>query len=129
MYKKSLFIVGFLGMTAVALGAFGAHGLKILLEPEQMETFRTGVLYHFIHTLAMLALVVGRQHLQSSYLMPMIFFTIGIFLFCGSLYLLSCKSILGLEHWTFLGPVTPIGGMFFIAGWMSLMFLKVEKKN
>jgi uncharacterized membrane protein YgdD (TMEM256/DUF423 family) len=129
MYKKSLIVVGFLGMTAVALGAFGAHGLKLLLEPEQMETFRTGVLYHFIHTLAMFALVIGRQHTKSLNLMPLIFFAIGILLFCGSLYLLSCKSILGIEHWSFLGPLTPVGGLFFIAGWMSVMFLKIEIKK
>ncbi len=129
MYKKSLIVVGFLGMTAVALGAFGAHGLKLLLEPEQMETFRTGVLYHFIHTLAMFVLVIGRQHTKSLNLMPLIFFATGILLFCGSLYLLSCKSILGIEHWSFLGPLTPVGGLFFIAGWMSVMFLKIEIKK
>lgn len=129
MYKKSLIVVGFSGMMAVALGAFGAHGLKLLLEPEQMETFRTGVLYHFIHTLAMFVLVIGRQRTRSMNLVPLIFFAIGILLFSGSLYLLSCKSILGIEHWSFLGPLTPVGGLFFIAGWMSVMFLKIDIKN
>lgn len=129
MYNKSLIIVGFSGMTAVALGAFGAHGLKLLLEPEQMDTFRTGVLYHFIHTLAMFVLVIGRQRTRSMNLVPLICFAIGILLFSGSLYLLSCKTILGIEHWSFLGPLTPVGGLFFIAGWMSVMFLKIDIKN
>lgn len=120
-------LAAFLGMTAVILGAYGAHGLRLLLDPPQVETFKTGVLYHFIHTLAILA--IGQSSLVQSKVLKLstIFFSLGILLFSGSLYLLSCREILGIAHWAFLGPLTPIGGLFFILGWLSLLFVKSKK--
>lgn len=120
-------LAAFLGMTAVILGAYGAHGLSLLLDPPQVETFKTGVLYHFIHTLAILA--IGQSSLVQSKVLKLstIFFSLGILLFSGSLYLLSCREILGIAHWAFLGPLTPIGGLFFILGWLSLLFVKSKK--
>lgn len=117
-------VAGFFGFCAVLLGAFAAHGLKFLLEPEQMETFRTGVLYHFIHTLGLL--IIGLSHGKKSTLLLLtsVFFTVGILLFSGSLYLLSCRNILGIENWTFLGPLTPLGGLCFSVGWLLLIFSK-----
>lgn len=120
-------LAALLGMTAVILGAFGAHALKVLLEPDQIETFKTGVLYHFIHTLAILATGMSGAVKSKVLKLSTIFFTVGILLFSGSLYLLSCRNILGIEHWSFLGPTTPIGGLFFIMGWISLLFIRNEK--
>lgn len=117
-------VAGFFGFCAVLLGAFAAHGLKFLLEPEQMETFRTGVLYHFIHTLGLL--IIGLSHGKKSTLLLLtsVFFIVGILLFSGSLYLLSCRNILGIENWTFLGPLTPLGGLCFSVGWLLMIFSK-----
>ena len=129
MNSTVLRFAGFFGFLAVLLGAFGAHGLKFLLEPEQMETFRTGVLYHFIHTLALLA--IGLLPRQKSAILGFssIFFTAGIILFSGSLYLLSCRNILGIEDWAFLGPITPIGGLCFSLGWLLVIFKKSGPKE
>jgi uncharacterized membrane protein YgdD (TMEM256/DUF423 family) len=107
------------GATGVALGAFGAHGLKKILAPDhldQLATFETGVRYQMIHALALflIALLIerhpGRAASASGWL-----FTAGIVLFSGSLYLLG-----GLG-WKWLGPVTPLGGLSFIAGWIALL--------
>lgn len=117
----------FWGMTAVILGAYGAHGLSLLLEPPQLETFKTGVLYHFIHALAILA--IGQSSLVQNRILKLsaFFFSLGIILFSGSLYLLSCRDILGIASWKFLGPITPIGGIFYILGWLSLLFIKSKR--
>lgn len=129
MNSSVLRVAGLFGFLAVLLGAFGAHGLTFLLEPEQMETFRTGVLYHFIHTLALLA--IGLLPRQKSRILwfSSVFFITGIILFSGSLYLLSCRNILGIEDWTFLGPITPIGGLCFSVGWLLLIFKKSGPKE
>ena len=117
-------VAGFFGFCAVLLGAFAAHGLKLLLEPEQMETFRTGVLYHFIHTLGLLVIGLSHGKKSTSLLLTSVFFIVGILLFSGSLYLLSCRNILGIENWTFLGPLTPLGGLCFSVGWLLMIFSK-----
>lgn len=116
--NKNLVLVGILGVIAVALGAFGAHGLKPLLAEADMNTFEIGIRYHFYHTFAILAAaILTKNRTSKSLRIAIILFAVGILLFSGSLYLLACKSILGIESWTFLGPITPIGGTCFIAGW------------
>ena len=97
---------------AVALGAFGAHGLEARLSPARLETYQTGVLYHMVHALGLLAVAWaasqwpgGAVH-AAGYL-----FLAGIVLFSGSLYLLV------LTDTPWLGAVTPFGGVAFIAGW------------
>ncbi|MFK8165033.1 MAG: DUF423 domain-containing protein [Lewinella sp.] len=117
-----------LGALAVGIGAFGAHGLKALVAPEQLETFGTGVRYHFYHVFA-IGLAVALSALpgidQKRLRQAASAWAIGILLFSGSLYLLSLKSVIGLPV-AFLGPVTPIGGLFFIAGWV-LLFLAARR--
>ncbi len=116
------------GITAVTLGAFAAHGLKPHMDMAQLETFKTGSLYHFIHTLAMLMVAVGYKFwddrnqsvLHQSFWM----FCVGIILFSGSLYILSTRHLLGGDVWNFVGPITPIGGVFFILGWANLLRVK-----
>jgi uncharacterized membrane protein YgdD (TMEM256/DUF423 family) len=109
------------GALAVAIGAFGAHGLKPRLSPYQIEIFEKGVQYHFVHTLALLAvgilLVVFPQN--AWYKRAGWAFLIGIVCFSGSLYGLACKDIAPIPTALF-GPVTPIGGLFFMAGWAML---------
>lgn len=100
----------------VILGAFGAHGLKARLGPELLAVWQTGVLYHLIHGLGVLvlgALLAARPELSG--LRPAAaLLALGVLLFSGSLYLLA----LGGPRW--LGPITPLGGSLFIAGWLTL---------
>ena len=123
-------VAGISGALAVILGAFGAHTLKQHLSPEQLQTFETGVRYHFYHSIALLGCgifqVMGfqKQVKVSAYL-----FLAGNLFFSGSVYLLATRNLLHIENWSFLGPVTPIGGLFFIAGWLSLAFAKFQNKS
>lgn len=122
-------IGAFLGMLAVILGAFGAHGLEKILSANQIDTFETGVRYHFYHTFALLiACLLSSKHPTKLLLWAARCFIIGILLFSGSIYLLACREVLGIESWWFLGPLTPIGGTFFIIGWI-LVFLNVFKED
>ena len=96
---------------AVALGAFGAHALKATLTAhETMEVWKTAVLYHFLHALALL--VLGTLPTAGK-IAPALFLA-GIVLFSGSLYLLALTNL----KW--LGPITPLGGLCFLSGWLCL---------
>lgn len=121
--------VGISGMLAVVLGAFGAHFLESQLGPTSVETFNTGVRYQFYHTLAIFGIALWMKHqpAPSSILnWSARCFFMGILAFSGSLYLLSTRAITGLEV-SWLGPVTPLGGTFFIAGWL-LILIRTYKK-
>lgn len=114
--KYFLVFAAFAGMSAVALGAFAAHGLKNTLSPAMLSTFQTAVQYQFYHTFALILLVLLHRQLGIALLhWSASFMTAGILLFCGSLYLL----VLTGQKW--LGPVTPLGGLCFIAGWLLLL--------
>ena len=119
--NRFIFIAALFGAAAVGIGAFGAHGLKNLILPERIEIFKTGVNYHFYHTFALLITGILYQRRRLRLLnWSANCFIIGIWLFSGSLYLLATRSVLGIESWTFLGPLTPLGGIFFIVGWIML---------
>ena len=106
---------------AVGLGAFGAHGLKSHLSENMLQTYKTGVDYHFYHALGLLLIGVLAATMPSSLLKwSAICLTAGIVLFSGSLYVLSISGI----KW--LGAITPFGGLSFIAGWV-LLFVAVWK--
>ncbi len=102
---------------AVILGAFAAHGLKARLAPEALEIFRTAAYYQMIHAIALIVtgLLARQQERHTTGLAGWLFVT-GILLFCGSLYALATTGI----GW--LGAITPIGGVSFIAGWLWLLF-------
>ncbi|HKK74675.1 MAG TPA: DUF423 domain-containing protein [Saprospiraceae bacterium] len=108
------------GALAVILGAFGAHSLERLISPDALDTFETGIRYHFYHTI-MIALVGVLLHSRPIKIWRTAawLFAVGILLFSGSIYLLSIREIVDLGSW--LGPITPIGGTFFIAGWVCLL--------
>lgn len=107
---------------AVAIGAFGAHGLKAHLTAEMLQTYKTGVEYHFYHSLGLLLVGVSSLSIPSNLLnWSAIFLVTGIILFSGSLYVLAISGI----KW--IGAITPVGGLSFIAGWIFL-FLSVLKK-
>jgi len=127
IYSKWTIVSALLGAAAVALGAFGAHGLKPHLTPESLGNYQTAVLYHFIHTLALLVVSYHKSHTDKLQNMICLFFALGILLFSGSLYLIATNSLTGIPT-GILGPITPLGGLAFIFGWGLLVF-KAWKTN
>ena len=119
--KKFFRLAALMGALTVAFGAFGAHGLKPHLTAYQIEIFEKGVQYQFVHVLALLAVAIQLQHNpQNSWLHRAgWFFLAGIVAFSGSLYLLACRDMIAFPI-AWVGPITPLGGLSFIAGWVSL---------
>jgi uncharacterized membrane protein YgdD (TMEM256/DUF423 family) len=115
MDKTFAFMAAVLGAVGVALGAFGAHGLRGRLSPDMLGVFETGVRYHIYHALALVAVAAlmprfdGRAIVIAGWS-----FVAGIVLFCGSLYALALSGV------TSLGAVTPLGGVAFLIGWICL---------
>jgi len=130
-HKKSIFFASLLGALAVMLGAFGAHSLKEVLSERQLGAYQTGITYHFYHIFAIfIGAWVYDKYRQTKTKWAIRCFFIGIVLFSGSLYLLSCKDILGLGAFQkILGPITPIGGVFFIIAWILLALSVLNQKN
>lgn len=125
MNQRITFMTGVvLAGLGVAIGAFGAHALRPILEQNvRTETFELAVRYQFYHAFAILFSGILMQRFQLRYLnRAVICFAAGIFIFSGSLYALSISGI------TILGAITPIGGVLFIAGWLFL-FLTVNTKG
>ena len=114
---RTFLLVGSLfGFLGVALGAFGAHGLRARLSPEMLAVFETGVRYQMYHTLALLLVAAAIGHLGDARLLLVSgwFFIAGVVLFSGSLYALA------LSGTTILGAITPFGGLAFLVGWACL---------
>lgn len=134
MNSKKLISIGLLGAIAVALGALGAHFLKGklstgLITPEQLNGFDTAVKYQMYHVLAMLGLFLFSKHNDHKFIgWAYNSFFIGICLFSGSLYFLCTRNLFHAEWLKLLGPITPIGGLFFIAGWIFIGLIGFEKK-
>ena len=106
-------VAGFVG---VALGAFGAHGLRGRIAENLLNAFQTGVLYHLVHAVALFALALYGRATPASVTLPAMLFSSGILLFSGSLY------VMALSGQTVFAMVTPVGGLCFLAGWASLIF-------
>lgn len=120
-------LVACLGATAVLFGAFGAHGLETQLEQgnltaKQLDSYQTGVRYQFYHTFALAILLLLSQQKEVSLNYAARAFVFGILLFSGSIYLLSLRQIIGLPESAsaILGPITPLGGLLFVLGWIFL---------
>lgn len=128
MNKRIIIIASVFGMLAVILGAFGAHGLKKLVSIDQLDAWHTAVQYQFYHTFAMLFLATFSRFRSRAINAASWFFTAGILLFSGSLYLISAKDILNIDSLSLIGPLTPIGGLFFILGWVSLLVATIKNK-
>jgi len=115
MDKTFMFVGALMGGVGVAIGAFGAHGLRGRLSPEMLAVFETGVRYHMYHALALLATAAllpridGRAVVIAGWS-----FTAGIVLFSGSLYALALSGARAL------GAITPLGGLCLLAGWLAL---------
>ena len=129
MHKRFLAVGAMLGALAVALGAFGAHGLKKIVPPETVNTFQTGVQYQMVHALALLAAAIIYEKFSNKLTRSAgTCFIIGIILFSGSLYILTILKATETVGLNGVGIITPFGGLFFIAGWL-LLFAGILKKN
>lgn len=116
MQRKYVAVGAILMLIAVALGAFGAHILEPIIGEKAIGTYETGVHYHMIHGIGIIlaAFAVGLGGEERKLLWANRLFLIGIILFSGSLYLLA------ITGWKWLGPITPLGGVSFIVGWLML---------
>jgi len=126
---KLFLIVGtLLAALAVALGAFGAHGLKKLVDADTISIYQTGVQYQMYHALALIIVGILAQRSDSSLLSYAGFFFIGgIVCFSGSLYLLSSFRAMNKSVPGFVYHITPLGGILFILGWLLLLFALIKK--
>lgn len=121
MQKVFLLLAGLSGAMSVALGAMASHWLKDKLNYWELNTFETGVRYQMYHTLALIGVVVIMNFFPSKLLnWSGILFISGMALFSGSLYLLAIKELYNMPSLGMLGPVTPLGGLAFISGWLLL---------
>lgn len=127
MNKIVLIIASIYGGLSVILGAFGAHALKKVLDIDKLASFEVGVRYQMIH--AVVLLFVGMYFSFETKLQNIMAwsFIMGIFLFSFSIYLLSLSSLINIKL-SFLGPITPLGGIFLIIAW-SLLCINIYKLN
>ncbi|MGJ8683676.1 MAG: DUF423 domain-containing protein [Nonlabens sp.] len=125
---KKLLIAGILfALTAVVLGALGAHALEKYITPDQLKSFETGVRYQMYHALALILVALIPMITNKTKKTVFYLFTSGIILFSVSIYLLSTASMWNTSF-SFLGPVTPVGGMLLIIGWVVLLW-KIISNN
>lgn len=126
---KKLLVTGILcALIAVVLGALGAHALEKYITIEQLKSFETGVRYQMYHALALILVAVFPIISIKTKKTVFYLFTTGILLFSVSIYLLSTGSIWGISF-SFLGPVTPIGGLLLISGWFVLLWKIISNKS
>ena len=118
--KHFVIIGGISGFLAVALGAFGAHGLSGKLPPSMMEIYETGVIYHMIHSVVILAIGLADKNI---YFRSALFFAAGILLFSFSLYLYAVTAVADYAI------ITPFGGLCFLIGWLWLVVSAVRNKT
>lgn len=126
MSKKTLITASIFGALAVILGAFGAHALKRLVAPEALTIWSKGVEYQFYHTFALLFVA---QLAESKWKrLAYGFFSFGIIFFSGSLYLLATREVTHISFVSYIGPITPIGGLLLIIGWIMLLLSALKTK-
>ncbi|TWR31687.1 DUF423 domain-containing protein [Mucilaginibacter pallidiroseus] len=128
MNKQIIITAAFFGVLAVIAGAFGAHALRSSLPPRGLEVWQTAVQYQFYHVFALLFLSTFTRFKNKLIVTTYYLFVLGIICFSGSLYLLSCRDLLGMPGLAALGPVTPLGGLLFIAGWITLALAAFRNK-
>lgn len=130
MTKNILIKASILGGIGIILGAFGAHALKDTLTPEQLASFNTGVRYQISHAIVLLFLflLIEKYDIKQFKIASSLIFW-GTILFSGSIYLLTLKNILVLEFLKFAGPITPIGGILIISGWLFIIIGGIKLKN
>ena len=129
MHKRFVVTGAVLGAIAVALGAFGAHGLKKIVPAETVQTFQTGVQYQMYHALALLLTGLLYEKCSQRFAKTAgILFIIGVILFSGSLYILTAGKAVETSALDKAGIITPLGGLAFIGGWVFLFISAVKSK-
>lgn len=105
----------------IILGAFGAHKLEVMLEPDRMAILQTGIKYQMIHSISLVVLPLLFLKLDIDVSKSVWYLQMaGIILFSFSLYFLAIRDIIGIPNWTWLGAVTPLGGLSFILSWLLI---------
>jgi len=128
MNKTFLSVAALFGALSVALGAFAAHKLKEMLTPDAVAIFETGVRYQFYHVFALFVVAILSEKYRGKWMRwSGNCFITGIILFSGSLYLLAALRAGGISGYNALGILTPIGGVFLIAGWLLLFWVLSRK--
>ena len=120
MNKQIAIVSVLLIALGIILGAFGAHGLKQVVSPEKVASFEVGVRYQIYHGIALLILSLNASKIEGTLKVFLAFILGGILFFSGSIYLLALNDLLGADL-SFLGPLTPVGGVLMIAGWGVLV--------
>lgn len=128
MNNKRAAIASIYILTAIIMGAFGAHALKEILSPEKLMSFETGVRYQIYAGLSLLVLSINEDRIKFDLKWTWVLLNIGIKLFSGSIYLLALQEPLNINL-NFLGPVTPIGGLCFILAWLIFIFHLLKKES
>lgn len=128
MNRKIVITAAVLGLISIVLGAFGAHALKKVLTVEQLVSFETGVRYQMYH--ALFLLFVGTTQFLTEKAKKYVYYTAltGVIMFSGSIFLLATQEISQI-NFRFLGPVTPIGGVFLISSWLLLAIHVCKQKT
>jgi uncharacterized membrane protein YgdD (TMEM256/DUF423 family) len=122
MHKTFLSLGAIFGGIAVALGAFGAHGLKKIAPTDVVSVFQTGVQYQMYHTLALLIVGIVYDRFSNKWIKSSGYlFSVGILFFSGSLYLVTALKAEERSIPALIGAITPIGGLLFILGWLSFL--------
>jgi uncharacterized membrane protein YgdD (TMEM256/DUF423 family) len=128
MEKRIISTAAILGMIAIILGAFGAHALKKVLSLDQTATFETGVRYQTYHALFLLLIAIMPQLAKKTKNYIYYFTLTGVILFSGSIYLLATNTLTSFDF-KIIGFVTPIGGLFLILAWATLLVHFFNKKS
>jgi uncharacterized membrane protein YgdD (TMEM256/DUF423 family) len=124
--KQFLLLASLFGFSGVALGAFGAHGLKSMVTPELLDVFKTGTQYQMYHTFALVSVgILAEKYPAKVFTISGWLFVAGVALFSGSLYALALIQVRQI------GLITPFGGLCFLAGWISMGMgiAKIKKEN
>jgi uncharacterized membrane protein YgdD (TMEM256/DUF423 family) len=129
--RKNLFIIACVsGLLTVVFGALGAHALSEVLTPEQLKSFETGVRFQMYHTLCIVAITsLNLKYRTRFFTWAAYCFVAGIILFSFSIYLLSLKDYLSSPGLRYLGPITPVGGIIFMLGWVFLILAGFKIKS
>jgi len=128
MKRKILVTAGIFGALAVITGAFGVHGLSSKLTPQDMQVWNTAVQYQFYHVFALIGLSTLSRYQTRLINDCYYLFSAGIIFFSGSLYLLAIRGFMEWSWVETIGPVTPLGGVLFIGGWITMAVAATKNK-
>ncbi|MFN8352614.1 MAG: DUF423 domain-containing protein [Flavobacteriales bacterium] len=131
MDRRTLAWASAICLLAVGLGAFGAHGIQDLVDLQAYANWQTAAQYQFYHGLALLGLAALHERLHARVVsLVRILFVLGVICFCGSLYVLATRQVMGTDGLTrFIGPITPLGGLLFMAGWIVLFISALRARD